>query len=139
MLTNPHYIEQNPIVPSEFITTRVQCTNDFSSGDMPDTGCLDGYGLAQVSWKICLNHYNEKHLSFQYLLDRKRSVSTSTSILQILATELFKNSKDVTPNVFDNILIAIFLENYSLCYQAGFRWPWIRSVFMEWEHSLFCQ
>lgn len=39
--------------------------------------------------------YNNKHLSFQCLLDGDRSVSIHTSKLEILATQIFKHSKNI--------------------------------------------
>ena len=61
--------------------------------------------------------YNDKHSSFQCLLDRDKSVSIHTRNLQILATEMFKVSKGIAPKIFADILARKPPSDYNLRYQ----------------------
>ena len=47
--------------------------------------------------------YNDKHTSFEELLDMDKSVTIHTHYLQILATEMFKMSKGISPKIFNEI------------------------------------
>ena len=50
---------------------------------------------------------NEKHSFCRYYFYRDRSVSIKTHNLRIFASEIFKESKEIDPNVFPNILISL--------------------------------
>ena len=47
--------------------------------------------------------YSDKTSSFEKLLETDRSVPTHIRNLQILATEFFKESKDLAPTIFSEI------------------------------------
>ena len=53
--------------------------------------------------------------------DRDRSVSIQTHNMRIIASEIFKDSKGIAPNLFPNILIPMLHDNLSPHYQSGFQ------------------
>ena len=81
--------------------------------------------------------YNDKHSSFQCLLDRDKSVSIHTRNLQILATEMFKVSKGIAPKIFADIFTRKPPSDYNLRYQSDYRRPQIRSVLNGTETIAF--
>ena len=81
--------------------------------------------------------YNDKHSSFQCLLDRDKSVSIHTRNLQILATEMFKVSKGIAPKIFADILARKPPSDYNLRYQSDYRRPQIRLVLNGTETIAF--
>ena len=63
--------------------------------------------------------YNDKHSSFQNLLNQGRSVSVHTLNLHALATEMYKVSKGIAPKIFSDIFSSnsrtnIFSSNSSI-------------------------
>ena len=67
---------------------------------------------------------NDKHSSFWLLFDRDRSDFIHTRNLQTLTTEIFKDSKDIAPNVCTNILTSMPYANVTISvasqYQSDF-------------------
>ena len=65
--------------------------------------------------------YNEKNSSFLGFFDTDRFASIQTPNLRDLASEVFRDSKGITPNAFANISILVPPENSSPNYQSGFQ------------------
>ena len=128
-LSNPYYyIIQNSVVFLEFVITRVHCTKDFlpqiTRHLRPFVWMHPGRTLNN---RIFRHHerpitsYIEIRLSFRYFFDKGRSVSIQTRNLQILATEILKDSKGIAQDVFANILSSMPPENFSSDCQPGFQ------------------
>ena len=85
-------------------------------------------------WMISLNErffqiiYNDKHLSFQYFLNRGRPIFINTCSLRLFAT------KGVVPNVFANNLISMPPASLSPCYQSSF-WLNLGKIGIWWNQN----
>ena len=57
--------------------------------------------------------YNNKKSKFQKFLEKNKSVSINNRNLQVLATEVYKVTKELCPEVFVNDLMARTQPNYN--------------------------
>ena len=58
--------------------------------------------------------YNDKNSTFQQLLEMDNSVSIHQRNLQVLATEMFKIYKEISPDLLKDVFIQS-TSNYNLC------------------------
>ena len=72
--------------------------------------------------------YQEKSSSFEKLLEQDKSVTIHTRNLQILATEMSKVYRTVSPPIFSEIFHRRDI-NYNLRINSDFAMPNVRSVF----------
>ena len=71
--------------------------------------------------------YNDKTSSFKDLLDKDKSVSIHTRNLQILATEMFKVHRNMSPPIVCEMFNRREI-NYDLCNFSEFSLPYVRSA-----------
>ena len=67
--------------------------------------------------------YNDKKSTFQKLLDKDKSVSIYNRNLQVLATEMYKVTKGLSPKVFTNTFTSRNQPNYNLRHITCFKMP----------------
>ena len=73
--------------------------------------------------------YNDKQSSFNELLEKDGSVSIHIRNIQILATEMFKISKGLSPPIMENIFKIREESHYNLRQNSQFSRPLVRSVY----------
>ena len=78
----------------------------------------------------------DKSSSFEKLLEQDKCVTVHTRNLQILATEMFKVYRNISPPIFSEIFHGLDL-NYNLRINSDFLMPNIRSVFHGSERILY--
>ena len=78
--------------------------------------------------------YGDKSSSFEKLLEQDKSVTIHTRNLQILATEMFKVYRNISPPIFSEIFRQLD-NNYNLWINSDFAMPNVRSVF-HWTESI---
>ena len=79
--------------------------------------------------------YSDKTSSFEELLEKDGSVTIHTRNLQVLATEMFKVYRKLSPNIVAEIFRA-FRNNYNLRHSSFFSIPYVKTVYHGSE-SLF--
>ena len=129
--------------PLEFVITRVvHCTKDIFSRQhvsyWPFVWMVKTHGRTLSNRTFGLHErfciiFNEKHSFCRYFFYRDRSVSIKTRNLRIFACEIFKETKEIDPIVFSNILIS--LHNFII--SLVFSWTQVTSVFNETETIAF--
>ena len=72
--------------------------------------------------------YSDKTSSFKKLLETDRSVLIHIRNLQILATEIFKESKDLAPTILSEIFSKRSVQ-YNLRHASDFSAPNVKSTF----------
>ena len=72
--------------------------------------------------------YSDKTPSFEKLLETDRFVPIRIRNLQILATEFFKESKDLATTIFSKIFSKRSVQ-YNLCHASEFSVPNVKSTF----------
>ena len=72
--------------------------------------------------------YGEKSSSFEKLLEQDKSITICTRNQRILATEMFKAYRNVSPPIFSEIFYRRD-KNYNLRINSDFAMPNVRSVF----------
>ena len=72
---------------------------------------------------------NDKQSTFQKLLDKDKSVSIHNRNAQTLATEMFKVSKDLAPDIFLTAFSTRNKLNYNLCHASHFDVPLVYAVY----------
>ena len=72
--------------------------------------------------------YGGKSSSFEKLLEKYKSVTIHTRNLQILATEMFKVYRNISPPIFNEVFHQRG-NNYNLRINSDFAMPNLRSVF----------
>ena len=72
--------------------------------------------------------YSDKTSSFKKLLETDRSVLIHIRNLQILATEIFKESKDLAPTILSEIFSKRSVQ-YNLRHASDFSVPNVKSTF----------
>jgi len=73
--------------------------------------------------------YNDKQSTFNELLEKDGSVSIHIKNIQILATEMFKMSKGLSPPIMENVFTLREENHYNLRQNSQFSRPFVRSVF----------
>ena len=81
--------------------------------------------------------YNDKKSLFQKLLDKDKSVLIHNRNLQVLATEMYKVTKGLSPNVFTNTFTPRNKPNYNLRHNTCFKMPLVNSVYSGTESIAF--
>ena len=81
--------------------------------------------------------YNDKRSSFNALLEKDGSVSIHERNIKILATEMFKVSKNLAPPQMQEIFKLKDQSHYSLRYNSLFFRPVVKSVYKGTESLLF--
>ena len=81
--------------------------------------------------------YNDKKLIFQKLLDKDKSVSINSRSLQVLAREMYKEIKRLSPKVFTNTFTPRNQPNYNLRHITCFKMPLVNSVYNGTESIVF--
>ena len=77
----------------------------------------------------CLHQsYGNKSSSFEKLLEQDKSVTIRTRNLQMLATEVFKEYRNISPPIFSDIFHQRG-NSYNLRINPDFAMPNVRSVF----------
>ena len=125
---NPQCIEQNPVVPSEFLITRV-CTllvNVFFRYT-PTTAHLYECVMTELRIKEYSAFMKDLFVSLTMtnihpfdVCSIETDLFLFTSQFAILASEMFKDSKDIAKKVLANILTSMHRANHSLCYQSRY-------------------
>ena len=80
---------------------------------------------------------NDKRSSFNALLEKDGSVSIHERNIKILATEMFKVSKNLAPPQMHEILKLKDQPQYNLRYNSLFFRPLVKSVYKGTESLLF--
>ena len=76
--------------------------------------------------------YQDHISTFQELLNKDNSVSTHHKNVQVLATEIFKNHRGLSPNVLTEIFVPK-ISSYNLCRNNTFEGGQIYSVYHRTE------
>ena len=105
----PLSVNKNLLALSWFVITRSTVLKIFFPFISMHHGRTLNNRIFRLHEKFLIT-YNEEHSSFRCFFNREGSVSIQTRDLQILATEIFKDSKGTAWNVFPNILIIIYLK-----------------------------
>ena len=80
--------------------------------------------------------YGDKSTSFGKLLEQDKSVTTHTRNLQVLATEMLKVYRNISPPIFSKIFHRHDI-GYNLRTNSDFVMPNVRSVFHASENILY--
>ena len=72
--------------------------------------------------------YSDKTSSFEELLEKDGSVTIHTRNLQVLATEMFKVYRNLSPNIVAEIFRAR-RNNYNLRHSSFFSIPYVKTVY----------
>ena len=72
--------------------------------------------------------YNDKHLSFEELLEKDNSVSIRHKNLHVLATEMFKVKLKSTPEIIQDVFSLKEQGHYNLRNQTNFEIPHVKTV-----------
>ena len=81
--------------------------------------------------------YNYKKATFQTLLEKNKSISIHNRNLQVLATEMYKVTKEFSPNVFANTFTPRNQPNYNVRHITCFKIPLVSSVYDGTESIAF--
>ena len=81
--------------------------------------------------------YNDKRSSFNVLLEKDGPVSIHERNIKILATEMFKVSKTLTPPQMHEIFKLKDQHQYNLRYNSLFSRPLVKSVYKDTESLSF--
>ena len=81
--------------------------------------------------------YNDKTTSFEDLLEKDSSVSIHDRNLQVLATEMFKVTKNLSPPQMHDVFQMKNEPHYNLRYNSLFNRPLVRSVYNGTESASF--
>ena len=73
--------------------------------------------------------YNDKKPTFQKLLDIDKSLSIHNRNLLVLATEMYKVTKGLSPKVFTNTFTPRNQSNYNLHHITCFKMPLVNSAY----------
>ena len=71
---------------------------------------------------------HDKTSSFEELLEKDESVTINTRNLQVLATEIFKVYRNLSPNIVAEIFRAR-RNNYNLRHFSFFSIPYVKTVY----------
>ena len=66
--------------------------------------------------------YGKKSTSFEKLLEQDKSITLHTRNLQILATEMFKVYRNISPPIFKVVIIVIYESIHILQRKVCFPW-----------------
>ena len=83
--------------------------------------------------------YNDKRSSFNALLEKDGSVSIHERNIKILATEIFKISKNLAPPQMHEIFKLKDQPHYNLRYNSLFPRPHVKSVYKGTEYLSFLE
>ena len=90
--------------------------------------CIINNKINQLNERCLRLVYMNISSSFEKLLEQDKSVTISTSNLQILATEMFKVHRNISPPIFKEIFHQ-HCNNSNLRINSDFAMPKVRSVF----------
>ena len=81
--------------------------------------------------------YNDKTSTLQKLLEKDESASIYNRNLQILATDMYKVTKGLSPKVFTNTFTPRNQTSYNLRHITCFKIPLVNSVYNGTESPAF--
>ena len=77
--------------------------------------------------------YYDKHTSFKELLEKDKSVSIHQKNLQVLAMEMFKTYREISPEIMQDIFSIRKQGHYNLRNISDFIIPRVKSVNFDFE------